>query len=476
LGTRIAELQEAAERTPLNEQVDDAARGLQDLLGRYVADPLSAQEKNFEHELEAAKINLQEAQANGKSLLGQLRKFQAWVAKVRSSEEVQGEIKQDPTQTPVAGQPLPVARESSSPSPGILSQLLGGLVLGARGGIKGLWLKFRNREASPQVATLDPATDLSPEVKRQLEEVAAEVEVKEKQGSQMQLAVRSLDSLRRYLAIGAERGLTDRAQWRLNSRLMMLRNLFPNLRWEPISWAKSTGESALRRNAVVLGLGVQTPNMKIDTTLARRLRGRDSGEIHEMELDSDLEALQQCLLLGAGWRGSLKLMKKPLDRLIKEYGVWAQSEDAARLAAETTYRLVMGKLKKDDLMDFLGTKTKKGPLESLFLVLKGRVLLDRDMPGSLATFTEEATLTNYFFSSMGLILQSSKSSTRFTEDLQKMDALPGSGFHPSVALGLYGAIHGQPTLSARFFPRDFDPGPYLNRAQEEHFQAIIEGS
>jgi hypothetical protein len=49
-----------------------------------------------------------------------------------------------------------------------------------------------------------------------------------------------------------------------------------------------------------------------------------------------------------------------------------------------------------------------------------------------------------------------------------------NGFHPSVALGLFGAVYGQGKLPSQFLPKDLNLDVYLNRAQEEFLQGTSE--
>jgi hypothetical protein len=260
----------------------------------------------------------------------------------------------------------------------------------------------------------------------------------------------------------------------MNENLWRLRALFPNFRWEGLSWAHAGGPLATRRNGTLLGLGVLTPNMKLDTTLARRLRGEAGIQHREMELDPDLEVLQQSLLLGAGWQGSSRILKRMMDRLVADYGVFSGSEASARLAAETTYQLVLGNISKDGLMHFLQGKTQGGSLEQIFEAFKERMDSAKALPDSILAFTEEPSVENLLFSSLGLVLSSSGEPLRFVQDLQRMEEAAGPGFHPTVALGLFGALHGQGKLPAPLIPKDFQPEHYLNRAQQEFLRGTFD--
>ncbi|HEX5034662.1 MAG TPA: hypothetical protein VFW62_09295, partial [bacterium] len=74
--------------------------------------------------------------------------------------------------------------------------------------------------------------------------------------------------------------------------------------------------------------------------------------------------------------------------------------------------------------------------------------------------------TDFWFTGLQIFLQSKGDAARLTQGLEaaRQSRLPG--FHPSVAVSLFGAAHGRKNLPPGLWSQTLDPESYLRRALE----------
>lgn len=467
LESRMRELQKEASKYPVGEKLEGVAERLQGLLDRFLSGE-HVRPSDFEHDLVEIEGEINRVK-DKKNRLGEIIKNTlVFLDQVRTPE-----TGKEPSSPKAAMVPEDVS-EAGQPWVG---GVVGGLALSIRDGVKGIVNRFLGRVSNPQPKSpsAPEGTKLN-ETEEKIRAIRQKLNAKAVQGTRLQEVLRNLELLRRYLLVANRRGLEGRVLWSLNANIAKLKESFPGLKWKTIPWSQAAGELAARRNGAILGLGMRTAEMEFDTTLARRLRGESTEDGREIKLDRELEVIQQSLLLGAGWQGSPRKMRPHLDRMISDYGVGNHAEVTTRLAAEATYQMVMGKLSKDRLLDFLLSKTSGGPLENAVKGLSTVLKVPGSDVDSLGFLTREAASENLLLSSLGLLLRSGGETEVFARELRRLEQLGGPGFHPSLALTFFGAAHGQENLPADFLPKDFDQENYLRRAQEEFLREFSDPS
>ena len=129
-------------------------------------------------------------------------------------------------------------------------------------------------------------------------------------------------------------------------------------------------------------------------------------------------------------------------------------------------RLIEGGPKSTDLLEFLTERDEAQYFSDRWLHLRNLRGKSIEPGSALHQLTHGKQAADYWFTGLHLFLQSQGDPARLNQGLEvgRRSRLPG--FHPSIAVSLFGAAHGRKNLPQRLWSVDLDPEEYLRRALE----------
>jgi hypothetical protein len=211
--------------------------------------------------------------------------------------------------------------------------------------------------------------------------------------------------------------------------------------------------------------------IQTDSPLATRLRGAEillnRGDNRELEL------LHQSILFAAHYDGMLSRLKNRIRPLAQEYGANESQTLAMRLTGESIANLMRNKWDLDSLLPQLQKASHGDPMESSLRSMEHMLRQGTDLQTGLVHFGGRPNAEYYFLTGLFVALRSRGDGRSFNRELLP-EALSYQieGFHPSIAVSMFGAARGRSELFSELFTKDFNPRAYLERA---HREAQIDG-
>ncbi|HKY62503.1 MAG TPA: hypothetical protein VJR29_03710 [bacterium] len=216
-----------------------------------------------------------------------------------------------------------------------------------------------------------------------------------------------------------------------------------------------------RRQGALLGLAVLNGH---ETATVRALRDPSAPPSSGSKLELDI--LHQSILAAARRSWEPEVLDAEILVLASRFGASEESAAAMLQAAAATRRLVESGPRSTDLLDWLTQRQEAHYFADHFLQLKSSRSMNLEPGRGLQQMGVFPDATDYWFTGLQIFLQSKGDGARLTQGLEvaRQSRLPG--FHPSVAVSLFGAAHGRKNLPPRLWSENLDPEEYLRRALE----------
>jgi len=197
-----------------------------------------------------------------------------------------------------------------------------------------------------------------------------------------------------------------------------------------------------QRNGAILGLAFAPHLDARDSSVAREKRGSGSAAGD----DQELESLHRAILGFAASRGKEKVFVQALDKLAQPLRPDPRSAAAIRVFGEALHALVYKNQNPDQLMDLLRQHEAATPLQNTILEVEALHEGESEIGDGLEMIALEPSAVDYLASGLFVLLRSQGDSARFASWVDAARALRVPGFHPSIAISLFGAAHGRQKL------------------------------
>lgn len=464
---RVHEISQEAANDNSQTKLQNAAKKLSQIWQRYVRNPDKIPVDELSGELSQVREEIDAARSSGTKLQQLVQSLSLFVDQIRSQQSSAESSSSRPLTDQVSHESI-VPEEPQNPLRRYVLNPLGKAFVGVRDFIKG-----RLQEKAPQENTEETSSGPDSESRLNLDEIAQEIARKEAQGETFEGAVRSLARLRKHLAVLARsQNLTPRWKSQLNEYIEQLAAYFPNLNWPRLGMEDLNSlEIMPGQEGALFGLAIRPDMIQTDSPLASRLRGVETfinrGDNRELEL------LHQSILFAAHYDGILSRFKTRIRPLAQEYGANESQTLVMRLTGESIANLMRNKWDLDSLLPQLQKASNGSPMESSLRSLEQMLVQETDLQTGLVHFGGKPNVESYFLTSLFVALRSRGDGRTFNQDLlPEALSYEREGFHPSIAVSLFGAARGRGELSSELFGRDFNPTAYLERA---HREAQIDG-
>jgi hypothetical protein len=120
------------------------------------------------------------------------------------------------------------------------------------------------------------------------------------------------------------------------------------------------------------------------------------------------------------------------------------------------------------LVDWLMQRDEAQYFGDRFIQIRALRAMNPEPGRGLLPLTLGSQAPDYWFTGLQLFLQSQGDPVRLSQGLEAARQSKIPGFHPSVAVSLFGAAHGRKNLPQRLWGSNLDPEEYLQRALEPH--------
>lgn len=217
-----------------------------------------------------------------------------------------------------------------------------------------------------------------------------------------------------------------------------------------------------RRQGAVLGLAVLNGH---ETATVRALR--DPSAPPSANGNLALELLHQSMLTAARRRWEPDALDSEILGLASRFGADEEATAAMMLSAAAVQRMVQGGPRNSDLLEFLEKRDESiGHFADRFLQVRAFRAAGVEPGRGLVQLAGRKDAEDYWFSGLQLYLQTQGDPARLAEGLETARRSRMVGFHPSIAVTLFGAAHGRQNLPPKLWASDFNFEGFLERALE----------
>ncbi len=321
--------------------------------------------------------------------------------------------------------------------------------------VETLKVLFRRSAASGHEA-------LKPEV---VEQKSAEIEADEAQRSAF---ATSLGKMQEVLQRARDFGWSEelyaqlgRAQSALNGFYGKTVYRIPGLN-RLLRRAASPEEILQRRHGAVLGLALVAEPGFSESPVTQRLRGASPERI--LHQDVELELLHEGVLLAAHQAWKPYDLQDSLSRISEVYRAGEETRAAMNLTAQAINLLVQQGPRAPDLIEALKTMPESLAFHDRFLDLAALRDPQGDLRIGLQQLGVQPTAPDYLASGLLLFFRSGGDGARLTELLQAARESGAPGYHPSIAVSLFGAAYGRKAIPEALLPGGGQTEAFLIRA------------
>lgn len=321
--------------------------------------------------------------------------------------------------------------------------------------VETLKVLFRRSAASGHEA-------LKPEV---VEQKSAEIEADEAQRSAF---ATSLGKMQEVLQKARDFGWSEelyaqlgRAQSALNGFYGKTVYRIPGLN-RLLRRASSPEEILQRRHGAVLGLALVAEPGFPESPVTQRLRGAAAETIRHQ--DVELELLHESVLLAARQAWKPHDLQESLSGISEVYRAGEETRAAMNLTAQAVNLLIQQGPRAPDLLELLKTMPESLAFHDRFLDLAALRDPQGDLRIGLQQLGVQPTAPDYLASGLLLFFRAGGDGARLTELLQAAREAGAPGYHPSVAVSLFGAAYGRKAIPESLLPGGGQAEAFLIRA------------
>lgn len=321
--------------------------------------------------------------------------------------------------------------------------------------VETLKILFRRSAASGHEA-------LKPEV---VEQKSAEIEADEAQRSAF---ATSLGKMQEVLQRARDFGWSEelyaqlgRAQSALNGFYGKTVYRIPGLN-RLLRRAASPEEILQRRHGAVLGLALVAEPGFPESPVTQRLRGAAAETIRHQ--DVELELLHESVLLAARQAWKPHDLQESLSSISEVYRAGEETRAAMHLTAQAVNLLIQQGPRAPDLLELLKTMPESLAFHDRFLDLAALRDPQGDLRIGLQQLGIHPTAPDYLASGLLLFFRAGGDGARLAELLQAAREAGAPGYHPSVAVSLFGAAYGRKAIPESLLPGGGQAEAFLIRA------------
>lgn len=256
-------------------------------------------------------------------------------------------------------------------------------------------------------------------------------------------------------------GQLDRAKTALNDFYGKTVYRIPGLN-RLLRRAPSPEEILQRRHGAVLGLALLAEPRFPDSPVTQRLRGLGPESIRHQDIE--LELLHESILLAARRAWNPHELQESLARISEVYRPGEETRAAMQLTGQAVNLLVQQGPRAPDLVELLKTMPDSLAFHDRFLALGALRDPQGDLRIGLEQLGVQPTAPDYLASGLLLFLRSGGDGARLTEMLQVAREAGAPGYHPSIAVSLFGAAYGRKAIPEALLPGDGQAETFLIRA------------
>ncbi len=298
-------------------------------------------------------------------------------------------------------------------------------------------MKVLLRRAPEDVANSEEAKQTEADIVNQQEERA-------NYGKTMRLAVGLLRVIKERGWDEQRRQKYDEIVARLNAVWTGVSSHIPGT--EPWRHSRATqAQQTDRRQGVALGLASRPEHGLVDSPVAKEMRGQeDGGKSDELEL----AYLHHVILEFSRANPKAGNFPSTVERLASEYQAGAESSAAMKLLGEALHHLAYRETSPQDLITHLEAHQSAPQLRDFFMMMNALKEADAQVGEGLEQLGFEPNAADYFSTGLYSLLRSNGDPHQVSDWIQAAQAGNIQGFHPSIALSLYGAAYGRSNLPA----------------------------
>ncbi|MCC6271938.1 MAG: hypothetical protein IT572_00600 [Deltaproteobacteria bacterium] len=226
--------------------------------------------------------------------------------------------------------------------------------------------------------------------------------------------------------------------------------------------ASSPEEILQRRRGAVLGLALAAEPGFPESPVTQRLRGAAPETIRHQ--DVELELLHESVLLAARHAWKPHELEDSLTQISEVYRAGEETRAAMNLTAQAVNLLVQQGPRAPDLLELLKTMPESLAFHDRFLDLAALRDPQGDLRIGLQQLGVQPTAPDYLASGLLLFFRAGGDGARLTELLQAARESGAPGYHPSVAVSLFGAAHGRKAIPEALLPGGGQTEAFLIRA------------
>jgi len=205
-----------------------------------------------------------------------------------------------------------------------------------------------------------------------------------------------------------------------------------------------------RRHGAALGLVVASWPGRLESPVRHRLLALEA--TRNLRLDADLELLHESILLAASHPTDPVEMHKSVQKIAENYRVSEETGSAMYLASEAVSFLVRHGAEGPDLMEHLNNQVEALNLHDRLLLVSAMRDPKSDVRMGIEQLGHEALAADYLSSSLLVLIRSEGDPGKLVQLLQTAQDSGAAGFHPSLAVSLYGAAYGRKGLPESLQP------------------------
>jgi hypothetical protein len=272
----------------------------------------------------------------------------------------------------------------------------------------------------------------------------------------------NLSRLRRVLQVIGKKGLTKQTRSVLDSATSKLDNLFGGkINWSVPGFRRGANQSTQFQAQIQGALsGLAAKGWGTESPHAQELRGEGYGGVNSLELELDL--LHYAALNSAKEQVNKGDLAQRLDDLARSFLASPESTSAMYLYSKAIQKLIYHKYSSKELFEYLKTHPRAELLQENFIFLSAM----EDPKFTLSQLGNDSTAANYFLTGLSAFLDANGDSVRLSKLIQWAGTKDLPGFHPSIALSLFGAAYGREHLPSDLLPSEATLKRFLEMAQK----------
>lgn len=320
----------------------------------------------------------------------------------------------------------------------------------------------------PKLSTESPAPEsgrASPEAAERDGEALSD---QQKERSKMATSLRNLHVALKNIR---DNGWSEQGRERLDSTLSRLNELFQTTVWKipGMQTLKNYREQQNviedRRLGALLGFGVRAEFARHDSPVMRERRAETA--TGERSDEFELELLHRTLLAFGRTKPKTKDFFQTVQKIAVDYNARMDSMAAMLLYGEALQAMAYRNVPTHDLIAHLSQHANAGDLREQLLILESLKDSQGEPGEGLEIIGLDATAADFLASGLLAMVRSEGDPEALVNWLRAGRDQQANGFHPSIALSLYGATHGRSHLPPEALIEDQLLESLLKRLDED---------